>query len=400
MNVLMLGWEFPPYNVGGLGVACHGLTKSLSNHGENIIFVMPKLPKKIQSHFLEIVNAAQEEVIHTIEIPALLSPYITTKEYAQYKSYIDTHTEENLYSKNLFEEVQRYALQVESIAAKREIDVIHAHDWMTFPAGIAAKKKTNKPLITHIHNTAFDRSGGNPNPYEYQIEFEGFTQSDKILAVSNFVRQTIIQKYNIPPEKIEIVHNGIDLDNYKHTPERTKIDKQIVLFAGRVTLQKGPDYFVQVAEKISQKRDDIQFILAGNGDMLPQVIDMVAERGLSKRFIFPGKYTKEEGERLMNMADVFVMPSVSEPFGLVPLEAMIQKTPAIISKQSGVSEVITHALRTDFWDVHQLANKILSVLQYSALHEQLSEYGHQEVQTKTWDPAAKKCKEIYRSVKW
>lgn len=400
MNILMLGWEFPPYNVGGLGVACQGLTKSLTKQGESITFVMPKIPQEIKEKFLNVISASREEMEHIEEIPAMLLPYMTSKEYNTYKTYIDEIGDDNPYSQNIYTEVHRYAAKVSKISKKNTYDIIHAHDWMTYPAGIAAKKATGKPLIAHIHNTAFDRSGGNPNQYEYDIEYEGFHNADKIIAVSNYIKNIVVEKYNIHPNKVEVVHNGIDPENYGQISHKTKMNKKIVLFAGRVTLQKGPDHFVHVAEKIAKKKDDIHFILAGNGDMLPQVIEMVAAKGLSNKFIFPGKYSKEDGERLMSMANVFVMPSVSEPFGLVPLEAMIQKTPVIISKQSGVSEVIGHALKTDFWNVNQLANKIMSVLEYPALHEQLSEYGHVEVQTKTWDPAATKCINIYKRVKW
>lgn len=400
MNVLMLGWEFPPYNVGGLGVACHGLTKSLSKQGVNVTFVLPKVPKSVQHAFLKVIGANHEEVVTTIEVPSLLTPYMSSKQYAEYKTYVDEYAPDNPYGQNLFMEVHRYADQVANIAKKSSYDVIHAHDWMTFLGGIAAKKATNTPLVVHIHNTAFDRSGGNPNQYEYDIEYQGFHAADKIISVSNYIKQSLVTNYGISPDKIEVIHNGIDLESYGQIEHKSKMDKKIVLFAGRVTLQKGPDYFVRVAEKISKKRDDVHFVLAGYGDMLPQTIELVATLGLSSKFIFPGKYSKEEGEKLMSMAHVFVMPSVSEPFGLVPLEAMIQKTPVIISKQSGVSEILQHALKTDFWDTHQLASKIISVLEYPVLTEQLVDYGHQEVKAYTWDPAATKCKDLYRRLAW
>lgn len=418
MRVLMLGWEFPPYNMGGLGIACEGLAKSFVKQGMNVTFIMPKAPLNAKSNFCKLIVADHEEIeieksydfkIH--EVDSLLTAY--TNE-TQYKTTIETLNHKNKqtikqsksefslndqYGKNLYEEVWRYTLQVKEIVKKENFDIIHAHDWMTFQAGIEAKKESGKPLIIHIHNTALDRSGGNPNPREYDIEKNGFEKADRIIAISQFVKNTLTSKYHIPENKISIVHNGIDLEKYSNTNVKHSMNKthKIVLFAGRVTLQKGPDYFVEAAHKVSQHVDNVKFILAGSGDMLNASIEKVAELGMSNKFIFTGRYTKEEGEKLMSMADVFVMPSVSEPFGLVPLEAMTQGTPTIISKQSGVSEVVTNTLKADFWDTKQLANQIVATLNYPALNEQLGEYGLNELKGLTWDPAAIKCKGIFNS---
>jgi len=417
MKVFMLGWEFPPYNVGGLGIACEGLAKSFIRNGMSVTFVMPNAPKDAKSDFLNLVVASHQKItiedidgIDIKKIPALLRPYMTSTEYSEElkrikekKIIIESNdTDFSLdeqYGNNFLAEIWRYSKRVSKIAKNTDFDIIHAHDWMTYPAGIEAKKITGKPLIVHIHNTAFDRSGGNPSSYEYDIEYEGFTAADKIIAISKYVKDILISKYNIPNSKIEVVHNGIDKENYSYVPTQMSISKKdkIVLFAGRVTLQKGPEYFINAAKLVSEKMKNVKFVLAGNGDMLNRSINQVADMGLSDRFVFSGRYNREEGLRLMSMADVFVMPSVSEPFGLVPLEAMLQKTPTIISKQSGVSEVLANTLKVDFWDINQLANKIISCLKYDALNEQLSEYGEHEAKNLTWDPAADKCRKIFGS---
>lgn len=424
----MLGWEFPPYNSGGLGVACEGMARSFVKRGMDVTFVMPKAPKNAKSDFLNLlvadnleydVDVSQQSVPFEVKaVDSLITAYSNESSYREtYKQYESVTLSlkskiyqndaadnsfdlNNQYGSDLYSEVWRYSQKVGAIAKETQFDVIHAHDWHTYQAGIEAKKVSGKPLIVHIHNTSFDRSGGNPNPQEYNIEYEGFHGSDKVIAISQFVKNTLITHYGVPSEKVEVVHNGIDVDAYTYQDYKSQIKEKdkVVLFAGRVTLQKGPDYFIKAAHKVVQKNKNVKFILAGNGDMLNKSVELAAELGLSNHFIFSGRYTKEEGVKLMNMADVFVMPSVSEPFGLVPLEAMIQKTPTIISKQSGVAEVLANTLRVDFWDVDALANKIHSVINYGALHEQLSEYGATEVKNLTWDPNAEKCHGIFSSL--
>lgn len=412
----MLGWEFPPYNSGGLGIACEGLAKSFAKHGMEVTFVMPKAPVNANSDHAKLIVAAHKtyselpETMTIKKVPALLRPYMTSSEYADekgtlsYKMALGKDTSgfdiEDQYGSNLYQEVMRYSQKVFRIAEEEDFDVIHAHDWMAFQAGIAAKEASGKPLVVHIHNTAFDRSGGNPSQYEYDIEREGFHKADKVVSISHFVANTLRNHYGVPDSKIEVVHNGVDVDKYSYQPTSSAMSKtdKIVLFAGRVTLQKGPDYFVKAASEVVKHMDNVKFVMAGSGDMLNRSINMAAELGVANKFIFPGRYTKEEGVKLMNMADVFVMPSVAEPFGLVPLEAMLQKTPTIISKQSGVSEVVQNSLKVDFWDTTQLANKICSVLKYGALNEQLSEYGSTEANNLTWDSAGQKCKALFHSL--
>ncbi|MGM5483571.1 MAG: glycosyltransferase family 4 protein [Nanobdellota archaeon] len=430
MNVLMLGWEFPPYNSGGLGVACEGLAKSFIKNGMNVTFVMPKAPKDAKCDFLKLMNASNyssedeisnSEKIRIKKVNSLIKPYMTSEEYDENIEKIKNSKnvnrfmseEENFdslddqYGKDLFEEVYRYAIRVGIIAKNEDFDVIHGHDWMTFQAGVRAKEASGKPFVIHIHNTAFDRSGGNPNPAEYQIEKEGFEKADKIIAISELVKNRLVNSYFIDKKKIEVVHNGIDTDNYSYLKlnnnfsrnYKTKKRDKMVLFAGRVTLQKGPDYFIKAAKKVCEKEDNVKFVVAGNGDKMYDSIEMAAEMGIASKCVFTGRYKKEQGQQLMNMADVFVMPSVSEPFGLVPLEAIMQKTPTIISKQSGVSEILKNTLKVDFWDINQLANTIISSLRYPSLGNQLSEYGEEEVKNLTWDVAASRCNNIFHSFK-
>lgn len=423
-KVLMFGWEFPPYSVGGLGVACHGLTKSMVKMGMEITFVVPKAPKNAQSHFLNLLvadrvtvgkNDVEEmEGISLQKIDSLLMPYMDSQKYSSLVEYLKKRggtvenfiysdsskdfDSKNQYGLNLYEEVWRYANKAAIIAKKEVFDVIHVHDWMTFQAGIIAKEISGKPLVIHIHNTAFDRSGGNPGRREYEIEKEGFEKADKIIAISHHVRNRLVQQYGVHPDKIIVAHNGIDTEDYCFKPSERHIHNKIVLYAGRVTLQKGPEYFIRAAAKICEIKDDVTFVLAGGGDMLPRMIELIAHLKVSDRFVVTDWYNKQEGEAVMNMADVFVMPSVSEPFGLVPLEAMLQKTPTIISKQSGVSEVLENTLKVDFWDIDELANKIMSVLEHDSLRNHLAEKGEAEAKSMTWDKAAFECKRVFEKL--
>lgn len=417
----MFGWEFPPYSVGGLGVACHGLAKSMTKLGMSITFVVPKAPKDAKSHFLNLLVAERisigesdiEEIegINLQKIDSLLMPYMNADRYSSLVEYLKkrggtienfmysnesgSFDSKNQYGINLYEEICRYANKAAIIARREAFDIIHVHDWHVFRAGIIAKEVSGKPLVIHIHNTAFDRSGGNPSKREYEIEKEGFGKADKIIAISNHVKKKLLEHYGVDPNKIIVAHNGIDTEDYCFKCSERHIKNKIVLYAGRVTLQKGPEYFVKAAAKICQTRDDVTFIMAGGGDMLTSMIELAAGLRISDKFVFTDWYSKTEGETLMNMADVFVMPSVSEPFGLVPLEAMLQRTPTIISKQSGVSEVLENSLKVDFWDIDELANKILSVLDYDSLRTHLVEMGEQEAKAMTWDKAAFECKRVF-----
>lgn len=391
----MFGWEWPPYNSGGLGIACYGLTKSLAKKGANITFALPK-KIDVDDDFLRIIFG-DTEVIYSEN--QLYSAYSSIN-YPVSGSNKLVPKKNPPISRNLLEEVSNYADFAQEIASFEDFDVIHVHDWLTAKAGIAAKRISGKPLIMHVHATEFDRTGGNNcNQIVYDIEKQGMQNADVVVAVSNFVKSNIVQNYGIPSEKVKVVHNGIDFENYElEKASELKKDNKIVLFLGRLTLQKGPDYFIYAAKKVLEKMDNVIFLIAGSGDMERALIEKVAELGISDKVLFTGFLRGPDISRAYQTADVFVMPSVSEPFGLVPLECMNCKTPTIISKQSGVSEVLTHSLKVDFWDVNELANKIYSVLQYPELYQCLRENGFREVNKINWDKPAEKCINIYNQV--
>jgi glycosyltransferase involved in cell wall biosynthesis len=390
-KILMFGWEFPPHNSGGLGVACYGLTKALSKKKVKVVFVLPRKLEGMDESFLKIVGSEMLNDSYIFNSP--LTPYLNTK----------TYNSEGIYGDTLFNEVLRYAEFGGVIAEKEEFDVIHAHDWLSFGAGIKAKIKSGKPLVVHVHATEFDRGGGSGiNEFVYKIEKEGMEIADKIIAVSNFTKNIIIKHYGISEEKIEVVHNGIDFEKEKLSSNEIhkikEVGKKIVLFVGRLTLQKGPDYFIQTAKRICDITKDVYFIVSGSGDMECQLIREVANCGISDRVFFTGFLRGEDLKNIYKTADIYIMPSVSEPFGITPLESIMNGTPVIISKQSGVSEVVSHALKVDFWDIEDTANKILTALNYKSLTDCLKKHSREEVAKITWNNAAEKCIKIYEAL--
>jgi glycosyltransferase involved in cell wall biosynthesis len=402
MKVLMFGWEFPPFNSGGLGTACYGLTKGLHKHDVQVTFVLPKADPSLKAEFVKIVPSEFVHLGKVIKIKSLVTGYMDSKEYEneyskKYKMYKGSK-KDFIYGKDLFEEVNRYAKSAGDIARFEEHDIIHAHDWMTYLAGIEARKASKKPLVVHVHATEFDRTGDHPNQYIYDIERKGLHEADKIIAVSQFTKNKVIQHYRIHPDKIEVVHNAVEHSKHEFNDDQFKIkDKdKVVLFLGRVTIQKGPDYFVYAAKKALEVDPNIKFIIAGDGDMAPFIIEKAAQMGIADKVLFTGFLRGPDIDKAYQMADLYVMPSVSEPFGITPLEAMKNKTPVLISRQSGVSEVISHCLKVDFWDVNELANKIVSVLRYDELKDSLAENGSTEVKKFNWDIPAERCLDIYK----
>jgi len=389
----MFGWEFPPYNSGGLGTACYGLTKALSRKGVKILFVVPRYGKN-KPGFLKMISLDMP----TITIKSVLREYITSQEYEEIKA---KNKEPSLYGVSLFEEIKRYASIARKIAKKFSFDIIHAHDWLTFLAAVEAKKVSGKPLVLHVHSIEYDRTGGNGvNPFVYHIEKQAMEQADCIIAVSNYTKQKIIENYRIKEEKIVAVHNGHDPElmpkaSVEEKIERIKKHYKIVLFLGRITLQKGPDYFVYAAKKLTEIREDVIFIMVGTGDMQRFVMEKAAELGIADRIIFTGFLRGEELARAYKLADVYVAPSVSEPFGLTVLEAIHHGVPVIVSKQSGVTEVINHCLKADFWDTHEIANKINAVLENEALKKCLKENSRKEAEKINWEKSAEKIVELY-----
>lgn len=401
----MFGWEFPPHNSGGLGVACFGLTRALAGAGVDVSFVLPRRSVVDSSH-CNVLFAENPGEVTFHEVDSLLSPYLSSEEYNEIRELLGDSVASK-YSHSLMREVLRYAKRARAIARKEKFDVIHAHDWLSFLAGIEAKKVSGKPLVAHVHATEFDRTGGNGvNDAVYAIEKRGMNQADKVVTVSQFTKNIVHEKYGIPDGKIEVVHNGIDECDYirgdvspKAIKKLKEQGKKIVLFVGRITLQKGPDYFVRVARKVVEQVPEALFVVAGSGDMEWKMIQEVAYQGIADKFIFAGFLRGKDLDAVYQIADLYIMPSVSEPFGITPLESLMNGTPALISKQSGVSEVVSHVLRADFWDVDDMADKVLSVLQNEVLKFTLSRQGKNEVKKVNWKKAADKCILVYSNLK-
>ncbi|MCX6739153.1 MAG: glycosyltransferase family 4 protein [Candidatus Parcubacteria bacterium] len=393
LKVLMFGWEFPPHNSGGLGTACFGLSRALS-HDSEVVFVLPK-KVPVNSGFAKMVfaNIGSIKIQH---IDSLLYPYITGESYnEEYQTHHDS-----AYGASLIEEVKRYARKAGAIALSENCDVIHAHDWLAYLAGIEAKKATGKPLVVHVHATEFDRTGGQGvNEEVYAIERAGLEASDAVVAVSQWTKDILVSKYNVAPEKVTVVHNGIDIEDAKKLPSQLKELKsagnKIVLFVGRITMQKGPDYFIRAAKRVLEYRPKTMFVVSGSGDMEYQMIRQAANEGISDRVFFAGFLRGDDLNSVYQSADLYIMPSISEPFGITPLEALANGTPVLISNQSGVSEVLNHALKTDFWDIDDMADKIISTLDHPSLSENLRANGYQEVKKNSWSVAAGKCTALY-----
>ncbi|MBN1816115.1 MAG: glycosyltransferase family 4 protein [Sedimentisphaerales bacterium] len=438
MKVFMLGWEFPPFISGGLGTACYGLTKAMNHLGIEVVFVLPQSVDIPQNTHVKMLTPrsvshgnpaghAYPELGHvrikTIDSP--LQAYKTPDEYQQQlQALIDLkrskhrisevhgqevidellhmHGNDSLrsghYGGDMFSEVHRYAGSAVRLALEEDFDVVHAHDWMTYPAGIAVSAVTGKPLVVHIHSTEFDRSGEHVNQGIYDIERRGLHAADRVIAVSYLTRNIVISRYGVPGEKIEVVYNGVESTgrpNWNFSPTPIRSDEKIVLFLGRITMQKGPEYFLMAAKKVLEEMENVKFVMAGSGDMMQRTIEMAAEMGIGHKVLFTGFLHGEDVQRVYKMADLYVMPSVSEPFGIAPLEALNHDVPVLISKQSGVSEVLTHVLKVDFWDVVEMANKIVAVLKYPPLQMTLREHGNFEVRRLRWADAAEKCGRIY-----
>lgn len=400
----MFGWEFPPHNSGGLGVACQGLSRALSGRDFEITFVMPKkLPVGAPwARFVFADAAGGGASASVIEVNSRLKAYSSIRSYLTEGLALSSDMA-GIYGDDLFSEVMRYAALGGVIAKQEEFDVIYAHDWLAFGAGIEAKRVSGKPLVVHVHATEIDRCGGEwgVNPDVFAIEKRGMEAADRVIAVSEFTKQIIIRHYGIPENKIFVVHNGIDDTTAPSgSNQRLRLASLkaagygIVLFLGRITLQKGPDYFLRAAQKVLERDPNVIFVFAGSGDMDRQMMDLAAALGIADKVAFTGFLTGADRYEAYAAADLFVMPSISEPFGITPLEAMRLGTPVLVSKQSGVSEAISHALKADFWDVDEMANMILSVIANKGLKQTLAEHGRAEAQRITWDAAAEKVENV------
>lgn len=396
-HVLMFGWEFPPYNSGGLGTACHGLSHALADANIDLAFV---LPRKIAIKSNKLTFAfADHRKISSEYIQYLYNPYLSTAMFEKIRKEIPV---EQLVSSNLINEVQQYSINARKVAKRISHRIIHAHDWLSFGAGLEAKSHSSRPLVVHVHATEYDRTGFNGvHPYIYHVEKQGMRHADRVVAVSDYTKRLIVKHYGIQPEKVSIVHNGIDLMEYRTRHEVKKLKEifgKIVLFVGRLTLQKGPDYFLKAAQKVVQQYPDVTFVIAGSGDAEEQVIQEATKMGLAGRIFFTGFLRGDDLNKLFQASDLYIMPSVSEPFGIAALEAAANRTPVLVSKQSGVSEVLTHSLKVDFWDTDEMADKILSLLRHPSLYHTLRENSAKDIEKCTWHQSAQKMIEVYNSL--
>ncbi|MCH5227092.1 MAG: glycosyltransferase family 4 protein [Muribaculaceae bacterium] len=416
MKALMFGWEFPPHILGGLGTASYGLTKGMHANGNmDITFVIPKPWGDEEKDFATIIGAnctpiAWREVSREYvqeRIGKFMDPqlYFDLRDHI-YADFNYMHLNDlgciefsGRYPDNLIEEINNYSIVAGVIARTVPCDVIHSHDWLTYPAGIHAKNVTGKPLVIHVHATDFDRSRGNVNPTVFAIEKDGMENADHIITVSNLTRKTVIEKYGMPPEKVTTVHNAvIPLDKELLDLKRRTHGEKVVTFLGRITMQKGPEYFVEAAAKVLKKNKNVRFVMAGSGDMMDDMIKLAAKRGIADRFHFPGFQRGKEVYEMLRDSDVYIMPSVSEPFGISPLEAMEMGVPSIISKQSGCAEILDNVIKTDYWDIDAMADAIHSIITNKALYNTLRDKGIEEIHGITWEKAGKKVIDIYEKV--
>ncbi len=450
MRVLMFGWEFPPHISGGLGTACYGMTRGLAYQDVDVIFVVPKsygdedqssvklvgasqIPIKRRTYTFTPAAAAGMEQVSTnhslemtyIEVGSNLLPYLSPEEFQKYShehlqknelslrefesgslagSAVFTEVVGTLdftgkYGPDLMQEVSNYALVASEIAHEQSFDIIHAHDWLTYPAGIAAKRMSGKPLVVHVHATEFDRTGENYNTVVYDIEKSGMEQADLVITVSNLTRNIVISRYGINPDKVVTVYNAVEPGTENNSVSYTKsVDEKVVTFLGRITYQKGPEYFMEAANKVLKNSNNVRFVMAGSGDLLRKMIRYAARLGITEKFHFTDFLKGQDVDNMFAVSDVYVMPSVSEPFGISPLEAMRSNVPVIISKQSGVSEILKHAIKIDFWDVDAMADAIHGLITYDSLSAMFRQYGREEVDNLRWENAALQIKNQYMNL--
>lgn len=417
MKALMFGWEFPPHILGGLGTASYGLTKGMAKQEDmEILFVIPKPWGDEDQSFLKIIGCNNTPIVwrdvSPEKVKERLEKYMNPEEYFWMRdniyadfNYMNTNDLGCLefsgkYPTNILEEINNYSIVAGVIARTYEFDVIHAHDWLTYPAGLHAKSVTGKPLAIHVHATEFDRSRGKPNPTVYSIEKNGMDNCDHIICVSNLTRRTVIENYHQPPWKVSTVHNAVEplSPEIEAIENNSAVKEKVITFLGRITMQKGPEFYVDAATQVLKKADHIRFVMAGSGDMMDQMIRLVADRGIADKFHFTGFLRGKQVYEMLKASDVYVMPSVSEPFGISPLEAMQCNVPSIISYQSGCAEILDKVIKTDYWDVDAMADAMYSICTYPAMAEFLKEEGKKEVDSIVWEDAGKKVRAIYDSL--
>ncbi len=412
----MFGWEFPPHILGGLGTASYGLTKGMHANGNmEITFVIPKPWGDEERGFARIIGATNTPIawrdVSWDYVNSRIGNVMDPQTYFDLRDHIYADFNymrlndlgciefSGRYPDNLVEEINNYSIVAGVIARTVDFDIIHAHDWLTYPAGIHAKNVTGKPLVIHVHASEFDRSRGKPNPTVFAIEKDGMNNADHICTVSDLTRRTVIEKYGIDPAKVTTVHNAvIPLDDELLNLQRKDTKDKVITFLGRITMQKGPEYFVEAAAKVLNKNKNVRFVMAGGGDMEQAMIRLAAKRGIADRFHFTGFLRGKEVYQMFRDSDVYVMPSVSEPFGISPLEAMEMGVPSIISKQSGCAEILDNVIKTDYWDVDAMADAMHSIITNKALYDTLRDRGIEEIHGITWEKAGKKVIDIYNKV--
>jgi glycogen(starch) synthase len=430
MKILTLTWEFPPFISGGLGMACYGLIKALLEKGVEVDMILPtreevffplRAPSDVDTLPTEFLDPRRRE-----RIPAVLSGDVRSRlkalglsdypetyaspavDFEQILEWVErASAEAGAYpsteelrnhlrgEEDLFRRVQGYTARAMKYASFLEGDVIHVHDWLTYPAGLLLKRVLRRPLVAHIHATEFDRAGGPGDERIHKIEYAGLSAADLVIAVSQYTAQMVIDRYRIPAEKIRVVHNAYTLAEEALDRKRLFRDPT-VLFLGRVTIQKGPDYFLEVARRVVERQPRVRFVMAGSGDMFSRILRGAAGAGLKDRFLFTGFLDREQVDQVLAATDILLLPSVSEPFGIVPLEAMARGAVAIVSKQSGVAEVITSAYKIDFWDVDQMTDTIVHLLEHPEERERMARAGQQEALAIGWQQAAEKVEGVYR----
>lgn len=417
MKALMLGWEFPPHISGGLGTATYGITKGLSSQEDmDITLMLPAPSGDEDSSYMSIIGASEVPIVYQDPSREYLEERIgrvmTSEMYYHLRDHIYADFRYMLtddigciqfsgkYGDNLIDEINNYSIVAGVVARADHYDLIHAHDWVTYPAGIHAKQVLGVPLVIHVHATDFDRSRGNVNPTVYAIEKDGMDHADHIMCVSELTRRTVIEKYHQDPAKVTAVHNAVIPleESILNMPDKRGVKDKVITFLGRLTMQKGPEYFVEAAARVLAKKRDVRFVMAGSGDKMDEMIRLVAEKRISDRFHFTGFMKGRQVYEVYHASDVYVMPSVSEPFGITPLEAMQCGVPCIISKQSGCSEILTYAIKLDYWDVDAMADAMYALVTYPALHDLLSQRGLDEVAGITWDKVALKIRGLYDQV--
>ena len=430
----MIGWEYPPAITGGLGMACRGLAREVAARGHTVYFVLPRvhgnepadpgvhliglntrdLPisdAELQDMLLHFAERHEDAIRNMLPIGAYESPALTAEQISQNLDLIRKQLSKQIqanedaaqrllsggYGSDLVHQIHLYADFCSLLAKRLKVDLIHGHDWMTFPAALGAMVQSERPLVAHVHATEFDRSGIHGNRYVEDLERHTFHRASAVVTVSNYTRSIITNRYGASPNKVFVVHNAVEVEEQTE-PARRPFEDKMVTFLGRITFQKGPDYFVRAARKVIDQNRNVRFVMVGTGDMYPRMIELAADLGIGKYFHYTGFLNREQIKKIYGMSDLYVIPSVSEPFGLTALEAMSQGVPVIVSRQSGVSEVIENAIKLDFWDVDAIAKSILDVIGNDELHTQLKSGGLEEVRRISWANSAERLEEVYRGV--